>query len=80
MTTAGAGVRGEHCHRGAGGQPALGPEIEAEEALSVCRGLAGPGLVSLDAILSTHPSVALWCVCHSTNILAVFTVVVAELF
>lgn len=71
MTTAGAGIRGEHCHGGAGGQPALGPEIEAEaeEAHRVCRGLAGPGLVSLDAILSTHPGIALWYVCHSTNIL-----------
>lgn len=42
--------------------------------------MQGPDLVSLDAILSTYPSIALWCVCHSTNILAMFTVVVAELF
>lgn len=78
--TNGAGMRGEHCHGGAGGRPALGPEIEAEEAHRVCRGLVGPGLVTLDAILSTLPSIALWHVCHSTNIFAVFTVVVAELF
>lgn len=75
MTASGAAVRGEHCYHGAGRQPALGPEAEAEKGM---QRTAGPWSCDSGCHLE-YPSRALLCdVCHSTDILGLFPVVVAE--
>lgn len=67
ITPAGPGIRG------AARQPAPNLEVETEEANGVCRGLMGPGPVTLNATSNTPGHGSVVCVSQ------VFTAVLARL-